>query len=188
MALNAQYYLDTFNGNVFIGSTASAGVKPPATNATAITYAIWNPLGSGKNIVPLYSTFGFVDTTGAAANLALSYQTGMGAQVATASPVTAATLVAPVNANLGAGVASISKFAPATLTLASAATFLMSLGLNQLVTTAATTSSPGWTWRFDYNGTLVVPPGVGIFVTSANTAWLSNTDITTVWAEIPTSG
>mgnify|MGYP001588060809 CR=1 FL=1 len=54
------------------GGTAVAGVKPPATNATAQTYAIWNPLGSGKNIVPLRMDIGFVDTTSAAGNIALS--------------------------------------------------------------------------------------------------------------------
>lgn len=187
MALNAQYYVDAFNGNVFIGSTAVAGVKPPATNATAITYAIWNPLGSNKNIVPLYTNIGYSDTTSAAGNLCLSYQTGMGSQVATGSPVTAATLVAPVNAFLSAGNASIAKFAPATLTLANAASFLMSFGFSQLVTTAATTSAPGWTWQYNYNGALIIPPGVGVFVTG-NTAALSNLDIVSVWAEVPLSG
>lgn len=187
MALSAQYYSDAFNGNVFIGSTAVAGVKPPATNATAITYAIWNPLGSGKNIIPLYTQVGYSDTTSAAGNIGLSYQTGMGSQVATGSPVTAATLVAPVNALLSAGNASISKFAPSTLTLASAASYLLTFGFNQLVTTAATTASIGWVWQYNYNGSLILPPGVGIFVTG-NTAALSNLDLTTVWAEIPTTG
>lgn len=184
MACSAQYYPDTFNGNVFLGSTAVAGVKPAAYNATAITYAIWNPLGSGKNIIPLYISVGFVDTTSAAGNIGLSYQTGMGSQVATGASVTAATLVAPVNALLSAGNASIAKFAPAALTLAAAASYLMTFGFSQLVTTAATTSSIGWgPWVFQFNGNLIVPPGTGIFVTG-NTAPLSNLNITTTWAEI----
>ncbi len=188
MPSSARYYTDCFNGNVFLGSTAVAGVKPAAYNATAITYALWNPLGSGKNIVPLYTSIGYVDTTSAAGNIGLSYQTGMGAQVASGAAVTAATLVAPVNAFLSGGNASIAKFAPATLTLGSAATYLMTFGFSQLVTTAATTSSIGWgPWVFNYMGAMIVPPGTGIFVTG-NTAPLSNLDITTAWAEVPITG
>ena len=187
MPSSATYYTDTYNGNVFIGSTAVGGVKPPATNATAQTYAIWNPLGSGKNIIPLAIDVGFVDTTSAAGNICLSYQTGMGSQVATGAAVTAATLVAPLNAYLSAGNSSIAKFAPASLTLGAGSTFLMTLGFNQLVTTAATTSAPGWTWHWEGNGRLIVPPGVGIFITGA-TAVLSNVDIVTYWEEAPTSG
>lgn len=188
MALNAQYYLDTFNGSVFIGSTAAAGVAAPASNATAITYAIWNPLGSGKNIVPLFTNVGWVSTTAAPSNLGLSFQTGMGSQVATGAAVTAATLVAAQSAFLGAGYASIARFAPATLTLAAAATYLMTFGMSQLTTTGATTGASGWTFSYQYQGSVIVPPGVGIFVTSANTAVTSVQDIVTVWAEVPVTG
>lgn len=188
MPSSARFYTDTFNGNVFVGTTAAAGVVVPASNATAITYALWNPLGSGKNIIPLFTNVGWVSTTGAPSNLGLSYQTGMGAQVATGSPVTAATLVAPVNAMLSAGNSSIARFAPATLTLATAATYLMTFGMSQTTTTGATTGSPGWTFSYPYRGQIIIPPGVGIFVTSANTSELSVVDITTVWSEQPLSG
>lgn len=188
MPSSAQFYNDVYNGNVFVGTTAAAGVVIPATNATAITYAIWNPLGSNRNIVPLYTNIGFVSTTAAPSNLGLSYQTGMGAQVATGAPVTAATLVAPVNTMLSAGNSSVAKFAPATLTLATAATYLMTFGMSQTTTTGATTSSPGWTFSYAYQGQIIVPPGVGIFVTSANTSELSVVDISCVWAETPLSG
>ena len=190
MAMSGRFYPDTFNGNVFIGSTAVAGVKPGAYNATAHTYCIWNPLGSGKNIVPIYTDIGYSDTTSAAGNLGLSYQLGVGSQVATGAAITAATLVAPLNAFLGGapqGPGSIAKFAPATITFGSATSYLLTFGFSQLVTTAATTSQIGWTWRYVYDGAMIVPPGVAICV-SGNTAPLSNLDITTYWAEVPQSG
>lgn len=188
MALGAIHYADAFAGNVFMGTTAAAGVVVPATNATAITYAIWNPLGSGKNIVLLRTSIGFVSTTAAPSNLGLSYQTGMGAQVATGAAVTAATLVAATNTFLSAGNTSIAKFAPATLTLAAAATYLFTFGMQQTTTTGATTSSPGWNFDYYYYGMVIVAPGTGVFVTSANTSELSVVDITTFWAELPLSG
>lgn len=187
MPMSGRYYPDTFNGNVFIGSTAVAGVKPGAYNATAHTYVIWNPLGSGKNLVPISIDIGFSDTTAAPGNIGFSYQTGVGSQVATGAAITAATLVAPLNAMLSAGNSSIAKFAPATATFAAATSYLLTFGFQQTTTTGATTSSPGWTWQYVFDGKLIVPPGVAVCV-SGNTAPLSNLDITTYWAEVPTSG
>ena len=66
-AVNARYYPEVALGRVFMGTTAVAGVKPPAYNATAHTFCLWNPAGSGKNFVPLRLNMGFADTTGAAA-------------------------------------------------------------------------------------------------------------------------
>lgn len=180
---SGQYYTDTLLGNVFIGSTAVAGVKPPAYNATAHTFCVWNPLGSGKNIIPIQLRVGWSDTTGAAGNIVLSYQTGVGAQVATGSAITAATLVAPVNALVGSNTASVAKFAPATATFAAATSLLKTTGISQLVTTATTATLGYFSAAEDYNGTLIIPPGVALCV-AGNIALLSNMDITLVWEEV----
>ncbi len=184
MPSSAQYYADALGGNMFIGSTAVAGVKPGAYNATAHTFCIWNPLGSARYITLVQIDIGFVDTTSAAGNLTLSYQTGVGSQVASGAAITAATLVAPVNAMIGAGNASQAKFAPATITFAAATSLLLTFGFSQLVTTAATTSSIGWFWQWNANGRVIIPPGVAVCV-SGGTAPLSNLDITAYWVETP---
>lgn len=182
-AASGQYYTDTYLGNVFVGSTAVAGVKPPAYNATAHTFCVWNPLGSGKNIVPIRLQAGWSDTTGAAGNVVISYQNGVGSQVATGAPITAATLVAPVNTKLGAGNASVSKFAPATITFASATSLLLTTGISQLVTTATTAVIGTFTAEYLFNGSLIVPPGSAICV-AGNIALLSNFDLSLVWEEV----
>lgn len=183
MASSARYYTDTYLGQVFIGSTAVAGVKPPAYNATAHTFCVWNPLGSGKNIVPIKLLAGWSDTTGAAGNLVLSYQTGVGSQVATGSPITAATLVAPVNANVGTSTASIAKFAPATITFASATSLLYSTGISQLVTTSTTAVIGTFTAQHDFEGLVIIPPGVALCI-AGNIALLSNFDLVLLWEEV----
>ena len=187
MAASGKYYVDAFLGNVFVGTTAAAGVILPVYSNTAQTFVIWNPLGSGKNIIPINLTIGYVSTTAAASNFVLAYQTGCGAQSATASPITAITLATPVNMNLGAGNSSIAKFAPATATFTAGLTLLKSTGFNQLVTTAATTGGVGWTWREDYDGTLIIPPGVALAV-CGNIAPLQTNDVSLVWEESPVSG
>jgi hypothetical protein len=187
MPCSATYYTDCYNGNLFIGSTAVGGVVPPVYNATAQTFAIWNPVGSPKNIVLLEIDLGYVSGTRVAGNLGLSYQTGLGAQPATGSPVTAATLVAPVNGFISAGNSSVARFAPATLTLATAASYLLTFGLSDLVTTAASTGATGWSDQWVANGRVIVAPGSGVFVT-ANAAAVSAYDITCYWVETPLTG
>ncbi len=180
---SGRYYPDVSQGNVFIGTTAVAGVKPPAYNATAHTFCVFNPLGSGKNIVPIQLLMGWSDTTGATGNVCLSYQNGCGSQIATGSAITAATLVAPLNAKIGAGNSSIARFAPATATFAAATSLLMTTGISQTVTTATDATNLPKQAKHDFEGSLIVPPGTAICVTG-NIALLSNFDISLLWAEV----
>ncbi len=75
--LHGKYYTQCYRGNVFVGTTAIGGVVPPVFSATAQTYMIWNPLGSGKNIVPINLTLGYVSGTALGCNLGYAYLTGM---------------------------------------------------------------------------------------------------------------
>src|SRR5881296_922614 len=118
--LHGKYYTQTVNGNVFHGSTAAAGVLIPISTATGVTFGLWNPLGSGKNAVLIRFTAGWVSTTGAPGNILYMVKTGVGAQVATGGPITAATFGTATNGLLGASTASAMNFIPGTLTLAAA--------------------------------------------------------------------
>lgn len=181
---SGRYYPDANLGNVFVGTTAIAGVVPPAYNATAHTFCVWNPLGSGKNIIPIRLMLGWVSTTNATGNVVISYQNGVGSQVATGAPITAATLVAPLNAKLGAGNSTIAKFAPATITFAAATSLLMTTGLTQdaiAATNATNTLKPA---MHDFEGSICVPPGSAICV-AGNIALLGIYDISLIWGEVP---
>ena len=181
--VSGRYALDTLLGQVFIGSTAAGGVTVPAYNSTSPVFGLWNPLGSGKNAYLMYATIGFVSTTAAPSNFVLGYQSGVGSQIATGGPVTACTVVAPVNGYLGQGAASVTKFFPATATLTAGCSFLMTLGTSQLTTTGATTSAPYFTSFTDFQGAIIVPPGVMIVI-GGNIATTSVDDITLVWEEV----
>lgn len=181
-AVNARYYNDANLGNTFIGTQAAAGAVVPIFSSTSPVFVLWNPLGSNKNLVPLWLTMGYVDTTGAAGAFCLGYQTGAGAQIATGSPVTAFTHVAPIAGKLG-GPASSARFAPATCTLTTGCARLMDVGINQTVLTAATTSSPQWTAKATFEGELIVTPG-SLIVVGGNIATLSKFVLTMCWAEV----
>lgn len=181
---SGKYFQDTLAGNVFIGSTASGGLILPIFNTTStVNFGIWNPTGSGRNAWPIACMIGYVSTTAAASNFCYGFQTGAGATIGTAAPVTAVTAVAPNNALLGAGNASVVKFFPAAATFTTGCSFLRTMGVSQLVTTAATTAL-GYFQAIDYfDGMVAVPPGA-IFTVAANIAQLSTVDVTLIWEEI----
>jgi hypothetical protein len=181
--LHGKYYTQTYRGNVFVGSTAIGGVALTTSVTTAQVFMVWNPLGSGKNIVPINTTIGYVSGTGVAANLGYSYLTGMGSNYSVAGGCSAATLVAPVNMNLGSGVVSVAKFAPATATVI-APTYLRSMGVSQLALTAATTTAAQWVSRDDFDGHVIIGQGAAIFVIGVASI-TSLFDISMVWAEVP---
>ena len=176
---SGQYYQDTINGNVFIGTTAAAGVVLAAYNATAVTFALWNPAGNSRNAVLIGCDIGYISGTVASSTYTYSYQTGVGSTAATAAPITAATLGTPVNGLIGSGQSSSMRFVPATLTLTTGGTLLKTIGAANIGVAATTTNVV----RDNINGTIIVPPGsifiVGTIGTSGITAAIS-----LVWEEI----
>ena len=180
---SGKYYIDTLLGNVFVGSTAVGGVVLPAYTTTAQTFAVWNPLGSGKNVIPISLTIGYVSTTGAAGNVVLAYTTGAGSQTGTGSPILTATVVAPVNAYIGQGNSSVARFCPAAINPVAAPALLKTTGISELVTTATTTSLGYFMASEYYDGALIVPPGVALYV-AGNITLLNTMDITLVWEEV----
>jgi hypothetical protein len=185
MALQAgsgKYFQDTLAGNVFIGTTAAAGVTVPAYSNTAAVFGIWNPANSGRNAWLISCEIGWVSTTAAPSNFCYGYQTGAGNTIATGGPVTAVTAVTPVNSFLGLGNTSVVKFFPATITLTTGCSLIKTMGVSQLTTTGAT-SVPMWTAREDFDGKVAVTPGT-VFVVGGNIATTTVCDITLVWEEI----
>src|SRR3990167_7337716 len=48
--LHGKWYSAALNGRLFIGSSLIAGVTIPVNTATAATFTLFNPLGSGVNV------------------------------------------------------------------------------------------------------------------------------------------
>lgn len=182
--LHGKYYTQASRGNVFIGSSAYGGVVVPIYSTTAPTFGLWNPSGSGKNavLISLAATMSSIGTE-AVTGLGLGYSTGVGSSIATGAPVTAWNTGAPVNALLGSGKASKMLFSPAgTNTLTAGSTFLMNLGM---FIEAATAGNGKWNYKYDFNGTIIVPPSVLIHVVGVPLAPGSTYGLTLLWEEVP---
>ncbi len=183
--LHGIYYQQTYRGNLFAGNQAAAGAVVPIYSNTTQQCGIFNPLGSGVNIILVKLLMTFVDTTGAAGGYCLGYVKGCGGSIATGSGgITVATLATPVNLNLSA-YSGVSKavFMSAAITTAAPA-ILMQLGFNQMVLTAATTSLGQWPSEIRFDGYPIVTQGTAVFF-CGNIATLSKIAATFVWEESP---
>lgn len=155
----AKYYDDVIAGDVFIGSTAVAGVAYPISTGTSVTFVVWNT-DANKVAVIMRVTAGYTSGTIALGVLGLANQ-AVGFQIATGSPLTAATLGTPKNALLGSGKASTMSFIPATATLAAGGTACAWSGRShESATGAEPISSVDW----DVDGSVIVMPGQICFV------------------------
>jgi hypothetical protein len=181
--VNPDLYEHTLRGNAFVYSTAAAGaasVAPTTSNAPMI----WNPTGSGKNLVVTKVAIGWVGTnTAAAGNFEYAFLPSAGSQIGTGAPVVSLTQVSGVNLLLSGGNVSVMRFAPTTVSLTSAPTYLAPMGVGMTNTTVASTAAPFN--LVDYvNGQIIVPPGVAFFVV-ANISILVVTSIAMYGLELP---
>lgn len=170
-------------GDIFTGNVAAAGVVLPIYSNTTQQVGLWNPVGTGVDVVLIKLALTYVDTTGAAGGFVLGYLSNAPAAIGTGLAITAFTETASVSNYPGGGHLAKAKFGQGATLTVTAPVIKRHLGLNQTVLTAATTSSPQWTaeWRFD--GDEVLTPGTAIFV-AGNIAMLSKFSGSIVWAEI----
>lgn len=174
------------NGQCFIGSTAAAGAVLPIYTNTSQTFGLWNPTGSNVNVVLNKLTLGAATvTTTVLATLGIAYTANAGSQIGTGAPVVSLTQVSPVNAIVGGGDSSKVRFAPAAITTVAAPAWLYGLGIFSPDGDMATSLS-NVIISYDFNGSLIVPPGVAIYL--AGTAASGQTyNCTLTWAEVPVS-
>jgi hypothetical protein len=181
MALSAgKYFSSVLAGRVFIGSTAAAGVTLPISTGTAVTFGIWNN-NPGVLAVPLWYTMGYTSGTYGDGTIGFANQS-VGYNINASSGFSAATLGTPKNAYLGGGAASAISFIPATATLVAGGTAIFLGGIHMDDTSvSAMGNGPG---RFDFDGSIVVPPGQAFFACSS-VAQAGVFSMSLAWEEIP---
>lgn len=178
--LNGKYYEHLHRGNVFIYSSAAAGVTFAALGSNLPT--IWNPADSGKLFVPIKVTIGYVSTTNAAGHLCWGFQNRVGSNIGTAAPISLFTDIAPVNALVGSGKASRMRFAT-TVTFTVAPTYLRNVGISTAAMTATTAVAP-FKMDFEEDGTIGLMPG-GALQLGANAAVAMVASVSIVGIELP---
>lgn len=179
---HGKYYTWNYRGHLFFGSTAAAGAAIPAAGTSVTNHILWNPAGSKVNAVLVRATFGWVGTTEAPGAIYYAFTTGAGSGVATAAPISAFTPATAQAGIIGAGTKSQVLFGTAA-TLAAAGTVLGTTGMSHLTTTGSATFG-SFTYLIDFDGMVIVPPGVAIYP-YATTATASTYMGTLIWYEAP---
>lgn len=171
-------------GQCFIGTGPVAGIAIPVSTTTTCRFCLWNPQGSGVNLLLNTLTIAKVDAGDAGVGgYALSYVPNTGSTVATAAPVATFTALTPLNALISVGPSAKARFASAATgtTVTTAGTTFYALGISK----ETITDTVGEViCQYDFSGSVIVPQGVFIHLigTAADT---QVTMPTITWAEIP---
>lgn len=182
--LHGVHYESGKRGNIFMVSTVVAGLAVPISTTTAPTVVLWNPTGSGKNLVPIRCSMAYVSGTTVGGAIGLQWVRA-GAQEASGSLAftvfNRSTVV--TNGLVGGNAASVMLIsASGTNTLAAATTnwFYTMFEEYAAVAASAITAAPK---VHDFDGMVVVPPGIAIYpaASAASGALLSQTFI---WEEV----
>ena len=192
--LHGKYFHQSYRGNLFIGSTTTAGaVIVIASTLTGLSYTIWNPAGSGKLCVPIVTLIGYNATTGVLGALVWMATTNAGTTTGATFPIVSFTSPAtPVSANLGSNLfpalsGKVSKMNfgnnSTTISLTAGSTVYRSPGITVTAHTAAGDQALV-TARDDWDGMGVIPPGNAIHL-MGSTAVAATLFVSTVWAEVP---
>ena len=186
--VHGDHYAQNLAGNVYFGSTDGAGaVFSIYSNASFTGLLLWNPAGSGKNLSVIRVNVGIAAQAATAiTGWGYSWQDG-GNALGTAAPMSAFTDVAAafrgscVLTEAGGQGNSVAK-------VGEAATFTAAMGNYRQgafsTGTAAITVQSSFTMIDELNGTMIVPPGIVLGVTSGILGG-STAQASIIWEEIP---
>lgn len=182
--LHGTHYEACKRGRVFLVSTVVAGLAIPISTTTAPTVLLWNPAGNTKNMVLIRAIFAYVSGTSVASAFGLQNILQAGSVAATGAPITVFAASTPTNGLVGSGISSSMKVSAAgTNTITAQTTWFHTMfGESALI---ATTAMNPYTAIHDFDGTVIVPPGVAVYPvgSAASGALISQTFI---WEEVDT--
>jgi hypothetical protein len=178
--LHGNLYTQTYNGNLFHGYSATP-LAIPITSTTSPKFILWNPRSSNVNCVLVHYCAGWASGTNVEGNIMLGVKTDAPAALATGAAITAFTDGPLLCGYLGQGHKTMVRFGvAATIT---AATQFLPLGISDMVLDTAKSTSI--TLFYDFNGTVIVPPGVAVF-SCASVATVATYNERLSWYEFPT--
>lgn len=174
--LHARFYEQAKRGNLFMGHTAVTGVAPGTAIGTTAAFALYNPAGSGVDLVVINGQMSYLSGT---------LGIGFISWVAHTNPAQAAltgTAIPVVNGKVSGGAGQGKPLTTATVP-ASGTPFRLFANLPPMLATTVLTP-----WRFvdEVNGAIVIPPGCGVSLQATAAAGTSPLVLFGVtWEEVP---
>lgn len=174
--LNARYYENAYRGRIY---TCTAFVATPVIFSTAAGTGgpvLWNPPGSGVNIVLLKVGYGTTVAGGTACAIGV---TGAGGQVL-APTATSAIDVAVKNMLVGGPVSQIVAYEIGTPI--NAGTFFMTYGSISTAAVSVNLGTPTWA---DFEGSIIAGPSKWLSCGSVTATSTGTFHVSAMWAEVP---
>lgn len=176
----------TLAGRTFhsIVGAAGTGITVPIYSTTSPTYALWNPLGTNKIVVPVSLRLGVAATaTPAITTLALSQVVNTGAAYATGLPIAAWTDGTVYNGRVGkyGTGGSAGRIGVATTTLTAAGNSFYELGFSQATTSLAAGLV---TLMHEFKDAIALEPGTLIHLVGNPLAPVETMVASISWVEI----
>ena len=190
--LHGKYYTQTYRGNTFFGATAAGGLAFSIfSNTTFVGAILWNPLGSGKNLVPIRTMISPPLVTAATAGSQFGYAFGAaGANIGTGAFFSAFTSSTPIRGqgnNPALGGAGIQGNSIANFGLGATLTNAFTWGRSAAFTWYAGVTNPNISsvgMIEDFDGAIVLPPGTCMALTTSVLAG-SSAAASMTWEEVP---
>jgi hypothetical protein len=183
----AELYEVTYRGHMFHSATTPLGLAIPIYTSVTPTVCLWNPIGSGVNLILHRYSFSYASGTAAYGAVGLMKETNAGSGIATGAVFSAFNEDTPVNGIIGGGTTSAAKVSISgtnTLTtLGDTTRWIMDVGSINLE--AATGTAHGVnTAAVHTHATIIIPPGSAVWpaATKASVALYAQT---ISWTEIP---
>lgn len=186
--LHGKYYNINYGGGLYYASNAAAGAAYTIfSNAGFVGLGLFNPAGSGKNLVLVRSAIGMnAQGATAASGWGYSWLPAAGAAlVGTAAPISAGTAI---TATRGSCIAGVPGQGNSVATALSAATLSAAMAWGRAATfgtgTGAITTAWGVMLYEDFDGMMIVPPNTFFALTSAVLSGITAVG-TLIWEELP---
>jgi len=174
--IHGKYYAAAFAQNVFHGGVTAVAFPQYAANAASVC-SLYNPIASGKILELLAVDIGVVLATTVVNTVGLYYEKFASAPTLTAK--------AFLNAYIGATTGNAVGVLCSALThVAMGATDATTARVGVIHTFGATTTTNAGPIHRDFDGQILIPPGVAVSIcnsTAASTASSATADL--VWAE-----
>ena len=163
--LHGEFYEQNYNQKLWIASLTSASAIPiAATNATP-NFVIWNPAGSGVNVIPVSIHLGFAAGTGIAGQIGYSYVPNAGTSIGTGLAFSALTGVTIRTGQAGVAYGGATLFGSAATATGTAPYVPVRWKWSSFSQGAPITTTAMMYWlQEDFDGKLILPPNNAFYL------------------------
>lgn len=183
--LHGKYYTQAYRGNLFYGASAATGLATSAfSNTTYVGLLLWNPTGSGKNLVPVRAVQSRILATTTVCVWGHAYLANAGAGLGTA--ISAFTTI--TNTRGPCNNPGITGQGNSVALVGGGATLGTAFGWGRANGMCGGTNNTAVVEQVlieEFDGLVIIPPGTVMAVFASSSAQIGTYAPSIIWEEVP---